>query len=151
MVVFSFWLRYLRTLSRFQTANRREPDRATTHDPCPCHPQLSGCVATMLSWVGWRAGEDTTSAKDSFVLNSTAITKEHKRKRGVRNPASLLCDFSLSPVSLNKTPAVMAMFPVMGYPPRVRVRRLRPSSTTPNIAVAVPVVIARLPHPPMVR
>jgi hypothetical protein len=54
-------------------------------------------------------------------------------------------------VTLNKNPTIVAMFPVMSYPDRVTMRWLRPYSTAPDIAVTIPIVVARLPHPSRVR
>jgi len=59
--------------------------------------------------------------------------------------------FGLSPVALNQDPAVVAMNPAMGHPDRVGMRRSCPVSGNPDVARAVPLVVAGDPNPARMR
>jgi len=54
-------------------------------------------------------------------------------------------------VALDQDIAVTAMFPVMGNPDRIGMRRMNPTAVNPDVAVAVPTVIAVVPDPAGMR
>ena len=51
----------------------------------------------------------------------------------------------LSPVTLDQDPAVMTVNPAMGYPARVRVRGTIPAAWNPDVAAAIPSMVAVYP------
>ena len=57
----------------------------------------------------------------------------------------------LPPVTFNQDPAAIALLPVMGNPHGAGVRRMNPISSHPNVAVAIPAVIAIMPNPAGMR
>lgn len=57
----------------------------------------------------------------------------------------------LLPVTFDQHPAVTTMLPAMGDPDRTGMRGTRPVAVDPNIAVAIPTVIAVDPDPAVMR
>ena len=57
----------------------------------------------------------------------------------------------LLPVALNQDPAVTAMFPAMRDPDRATMRGANPVPVNPDVAVAIPAVIAVDPDPTFMR
>ena len=57
----------------------------------------------------------------------------------------------LPPVAFDQDPAVTALFPAMRNPDRARMRRADPMAVDPDVAVAVPAVIAVDPDPSVMR
>ena len=57
----------------------------------------------------------------------------------------------LPPVTFNQDPAAIALFPMMSDPYRAWVRRIAPKAMNPNVAVAIPAVIAVDPYPSGMR
>jgi len=54
-------------------------------------------------------------------------------------------------VALDQDPAVTTMLPVMGDPNRVAMRGANPVAVNPNVAVAIPAVVAVDPDPTFMR
>ena len=70
---------------------------------------------------------------------------------GAQPPLSPLLWSGLPPVTLDQDPAVTALFPAMGGPDRAGMRGVDPVAVDPDVAVAIPAVIAVDPNPTGVR
>ena len=57
----------------------------------------------------------------------------------------------LLPVTFDQNPAVAAVLPAMRHPDRAVMRRASPMTVDPDVAVAIPAVIAVDPNPSMMR
>ena len=66
-------------------------------------------------------------------------------------PAFAFMADELPPMAFDQDPAVATMFPAMGLPDGAGMLRARPVAVDPNVAVAVPAVIAIDPHPVAMR
>ena len=66
-------------------------------------------------------------------------------------PAFAFMADELPPMAFDQDPAVATTFPAMGFPDGAGMRRARPIAVDPNVAVAVPAVIAIDPHPVAMR
>jgi hypothetical protein len=85
------------------------------------------------------------------LVNRLSATLAGKKKAGFAPRFLCYVDFGLPPVSIDKNPTIVAMFPMMGYPRRVPMRWFRPRPAMPDIAVAIPTMVTGLPHPTRVR
>ncbi len=54
-------------------------------------------------------------------------------------------------MAFDQDPAVATMFPAMGFPGGAGMRGAGPMAMNPNVAVAIPAVMAIDPHPSVVR
>ncbi len=66
-------------------------------------------------------------------------------------PLSFLLISELLPVAFNHDPAVTAVLPAMGDPDRAGMRGANPVAVDPDVAVAIPAVIAVDPDPSIMR
>ena len=75
-----------------------------------------------------------------------------KRERSLR-PAlfSFVAELRLPPVAFDQDPAVTALLPAMRNPDRAAMRGADPMAVDPDVAVAIPAVIAVDPHITIMR
>ena len=73
-----------------------------------------------------------------------------KRKAGLA-PRFSVFSCKLPPVAFYQDPATVPLFPVMSHPHGTGPRRMSPIATDPNIAVAIPAVVAVDPDPSGMR
>ena len=66
-------------------------------------------------------------------------------------PAFAFMADELPPMAFDQDPTIATMFPAMGFPDGAGMLRTRPMAVDPDIAVAIPAVIAVDPHPSFVR
>ncbi len=75
-----------------------------------------------------------------------------KRKRSLRPAFNLLSViFNLPPMSLDQNPAIMAVYPVMSNPYRMRMWGTVPAAGNPDIMCAIPTVVAGDPDEASIR
>src|SRR5579871_374954 len=75
----------------------------------------------------------------------------HKEKTGCSPVFSLHLKLALPPAPFHKNPAVVTMFPARSDPHSVRTWRRHPYATAPDVAMAIPCVVAGLPNPSRMR
>jgi hypothetical protein len=95
---------------------------------------------------------NSAGSLDRFSACERLQRTRKKKNSGASLPrTSFSVQFLLPPVSFHHHPSAMAMNPVMGHPHGMWARRCYPHASVPYVAVAVPGVIARLPHPSSMR
>ena len=83
--------------------------------------------------------------------NKMASIFGQKRERGASPTLFFLLFPGLLPVAFDQDPAVTAMLPAMRDPDRATMRGANPVAVNPDVAVAIPAVIAVDPDPTFMR
>jgi hypothetical protein len=74
-----------------------------------------------------------------------------KNESGAETPLSSFLFSGLPPVAFDEDPTIAPLLPAMGNPDRAGMRGADPMAMGPNVAMAVPAVIAVDPHPAFMR
>jgi hypothetical protein len=74
-----------------------------------------------------------------------------KKVRGAETPLSSFLFSGLPPVAFDEDPAIAPLLPAMGNPGRAGMRGADPVAVDPDVAVAIPAVIAVDPDPAFMR
>ena len=85
-----------------------------------------------------------------FIKKRDSIFRQ-KRERGTSPLSSFRLFSGLLPVAFDQDPAVTAMLPAMRNPDSIAMRGANPVAVNPDVAVAIPTVIAVDPDPTFMR
>ena len=94
---------------------------------------------------------DVPDCSVQHSIKKKASTFRQEKECGAHLPLSFLLFFGLLPVAFDQDPAVTAMLPAMRNPDRAMMRGANPVAVNPDVAVAIPAVIAVDPNPTFMR